>query len=97
MEIQQTIQSSFQTQIQISKEAVSRAIYFHGYLFEQTTQIFDISRFETFRTIIKQKIGVNLQTALSRQILLLPKIIILKDDLYSSNGRKSIISHFALF
>lgn len=85
-EINNTIRRLFQPEIIISTESVKRAIYFHGYLLEQTLQVFDISTLQT-EIIVSNPINSNeLQDFLCRQILLLPKIIITKESLYSING-----------
>ena len=39
-EMQQTIRRLYQCQIIITKDSISRAIYFHGYLLEQTLKSF---------------------------------------------------------
>jgi hypothetical protein len=80
------IRRLFEPQIIISTTSVSRAIYFHGYLLEQTLKIFDITSFETVMPLINPTTGKELQEILCRQILMLSNIIITKENLYSFNG-----------
>ena len=94
VQMQQTVQSLFQMQIEITNTNVSRAIYFHGYLLEQTMKIFDITPLQTSGSVLNQQIGTDLQRILIRQILLLPKIIITKEDLYASNGINNLLLSF---
>ena len=85
-EMQQTIRRLYQCQIIITKESISRAIYFHGYLLEQTLKVFDISPLETIISNTNQTVGKKIQPILCRQIFMLSKIIITKESLYSFNG-----------
>ena len=85
-EIDVVVRRLFQHQITITKTSISRAIYFHGYLLEQTLKIFDISQLEIVLPNVNQTTGKELQEILSRQILMLSKIIITKENLYSLNG-----------
>jgi hypothetical protein len=87
-DITNKIRLLYQPEIIITKTSVNRAIYFHGYLLEQTLQIFDISPLITHLPNTNIIIGKELQDILCRQILLLPKIIITKENLYSLNGNK---------
>lgn len=94
VQLQQTAQSLFQMEIEITNTNVCRAIYFHGYLLEQTMKIFDITPLQTSESIFNQSIGTDFQKTLIRQILLLPKIIITKEDLYASNGMNNLLLSF---
>ncbi|CAF1517655.1 unnamed protein product, partial [Rotaria sordida] len=84
-DIRLTVERLFQSQITITKELVSRAIYFHEYLLERTLKIFDISSFETVVSNINQSVGKELQKMIRRNILMLSKIIITKESLYCLN------------
>ena len=85
-EISQVIHTRFETQITITKESICRAIYFHGYLLEQTLKLFDITSFDNARQNINRRVGKDLELVLCRQILMFTKIIITKEDLYISNS-----------
>ncbi|CAF1008768.1 unnamed protein product [Rotaria sordida] len=85
-EIDMVIRRLFEPQITITKASTSRAIYFHGYLLEQTLKVFDISSLETVIPNMNPTIGKEL----CRQILMLPQIIITKENLYSFNEKKRI-------
>jgi transcriptional antiterminator len=87
-DIENTIRRLFQPDITITKTSVTRAIYFHGYLLEQTLQIFDISSLVTDLPNPNPTIKKELQDILCRQLLLLPKIIISKENLYSLSGNE---------
>ncbi|CAF2086561.1 unnamed protein product, partial [Rotaria magnacalcarata] len=84
-EISQIVRTRFENQITITTSSTSRAIYFHGYLLEQILKIFDITPLDNIPQNININSGIDLKTALCRQILLLPMIIITKENLYLSN------------
>ena len=85
-EINQIIHTRFETQITITKESTCLATYIHGYLLEQTLKLFDITSFDNVRQSINRGVGKDLELVLCRQILMLTKIIIKKEDLYISNS-----------
>jgi hypothetical protein len=87
-DIDNTIRRLFSPNITITKTSVTRAIYFHGYLLEQTLQIFDISSLVTDLPNPNPTMRKELQDILCRQLLLLPKIIITKENLYSLSGNE---------
>ncbi len=87
-EMAQIIQSLFQPQITITKTSVSRAVYFHGYLLEQTLKIFDISSLENQEPLLHDMIATDVQVITTREILLLRQVLITKEDLYATNGKK---------
>ncbi|CAF3895281.1 unnamed protein product, partial [Rotaria sp. Silwood1] len=89
-EIDQIVRQRFESQIIITTTSTSRAIYFHGYLLEQTLKLFDISPLEPTRLKMNMMGINNLQTVVCRQILMLPKIIITKENLFSVNELKKI-------
>lgn len=93
-ELANNIQRLFQPRITITKASIERAMYFHGYLLEQTLQIFDITSLATTVPILNPIIGKELIDILCRDILLIPKIIITKQNLYSLNGMKLIFKIF---
>ncbi|CAM4851960.1 unnamed protein product, partial [Rotaria magnacalcarata] len=84
-EVSQIVRTRFENQITITTASTSRAIYFHGYLLEQILKIFDITPLDNIPQNININSGIDLKTALCRQILLLPMIIITKENLYLSN------------
>jgi hypothetical protein len=90
------IRQLFRSQITISRISTSRAIYFHGYLLEQTLQIFDVNKLETVPSHLNSLNCGELKESLIRQIILIPKIIITKADLYSIYGKKSFICSIRL-
>ena len=67
-------------------ESAYQGIYFHGYLLEQTLKLFDITPLDNAARNINIHVGKDLEKMLCRQILLLPSIIITKENLYSSSG-----------
>ncbi|CAF4885773.1 unnamed protein product, partial [Rotaria sp. Silwood1] len=74
-EIDQIVRQLFESQITITTTLISRAIYFHAYLLEQTLKLFDITPLETTRLKMNMTGINNLQTVACRQILMSPKII----------------------
>jgi len=85
-DIVNTIRMLFSSEITITIASINRAIYFHGYLLEQTLQIFDISSLIADVSNVYSTDEKELEHTLCRQILLLPKILITKENLYSLNG-----------
>lgn len=85
-EVDETVRRLFSSRIIINKESTKRAIYFHGYLLEQTLRIFDVSAIESAVPRMKDMTPAEIKRSLVKQILMMPKIIITKENLYSNNG-----------
>ena len=90
-EIDIVVRRLFSSQITISKASTNRAIYFHGYLLEQTLKIFDVTSMELLIPKQNHITAAEIKQLLMRQILMLPRIIITKENLYSMNGKDIII------
>ena len=92
-EIGNAVRRLHDSQIVITKTSASRAIYFHGFLLEQTLQLFDINPLEKIQrntSIIAEK---DMEMIVCRQLLCLPMIIITKESLYLSSGKYKNISY----
>ena len=80
------VRETFRNEIAISEEVAARATYFHGYLLEQTLQVFDISPLECSTPQPFSTINLDARETITRCILLTPKVLILKDQFYSQEG-----------
>jgi hypothetical protein len=80
------VRETFRNEIVISEEAAARATYFHGYLLEQTLQVFDISPLECTSLQTFSTITSDARETITRCILLTPKVLILKEQFYSQEG-----------
>ena len=80
------IRETFRNEITICEESVTRATYFHGYLLEQTLQVFDIRPLELSSVQAFTAINQEAREAILRRILLTPKVLILKDNFYTQEG-----------
>ncbi|CAF1066449.1 unnamed protein product [Adineta ricciae] len=89
-EIDSVIRRLYGPQITITESSVDRAIYFHGYLLEQTLKLFDITTLESIGPKSFRLSSFELKQSLMREILMLPQIIITKEDLYEQNDHKKI-------
>ena len=85
-EISSVVSRLYKKEVTIGTESVERAVYFHGYLLEQTLQVFDISELSTIK---EKKLSNSIQdsrTTIFRKILLFSTIVITKEDFYSIQG-----------
>jgi hypothetical protein len=80
------VRETFRNEIAISEEVAALATYFHGYLLEQTMQVFDISPLECSTLQALSTINPDAREAITRCILLTPKVLILKEQFYSQEG-----------
>ena len=91
-QIESVIRSSYGPQITINESSVDRAIYFHGFLLEQTLKLFEVTTLETNPAKSNRLSAFELKQSLIRDILMLPQIIITKEDLYEPNGKNLFVS-----
>jgi hypothetical protein len=80
------VRRTFRSEITISEDAVVRATYFHGYLLEQTLQLFDINPLECSTLEAFMTNNLDTRQSILRSILLTPKVLILKEHFYSHEG-----------
>lgn len=87
-ELERIVKQLYKREIFIEVESIKRAVYFHGYLLEQTLQVFDISELSSVRERkLTNAIQESRQTIL-RRILLFSKVLIMKESFYSTQGKK---------
>ncbi|CAF4517263.1 unnamed protein product [Rotaria sp. Silwood2] len=84
-EVTDRIQQMFGSQIIITEASTTRAIYFHGYLLEQTLKLFDTNPLEKIRKNNITWMEKNMDITICREILKLPVVIITKENFYSSS------------
>lgn len=87
------IQARFEHQITITQQSTCRAVYFHSYLLEQTLKLLDVTLLDntSLNMNVLMHAGKDVETVLCRQILILPKIIITKENLYTAYGKYTIL------
>ena len=97
-EMEKAVRTLFRHEITISEDSTARAIYFHGYLLEQTLQVFDISSLESSGSLPFSKDKKEHIPAIARLILLMPKVFIMKESFFTLEGQfhYSSISTFAV-
>lgn len=86
-DINKEVRRLFDSKITISEISTTRAIYFHGFLLEQTLMLFDINPLEKIQENMNTLTEKEMEIAICREILLLPTIIIAKENFYSSSGK----------
>ena len=85
-DVDNVVRRLFPSQITIDRQSTERAIYFYGYLLEQTLRVFDVTPLELTPPRLKDMTPIVIKQSLMKQILMMAKIVITKENLYSNNG-----------